>query len=59
MEPPFKVGFVIRVLLQNSYVVIENIFFCSIEDIEIVDLHVYGFIQFLDADISFIKKLYY
>ena len=58
MEPPFKVGFVIRVLLQNSYVVIENIFFfCSIEDIEIVDLHVYGFIQFLDADISFIKKI--
>ena len=51
-------GFVIRVLLQNSYVVIENIFFfCSIEDIEIVDLHVYGFIQFLDADISFIKKI--
>ena len=38
--------------------VIENIFFfCSIEDIEIVDLHVYGFIQFLDADISFIKKI--
>ena len=27
MEPPFKVGFVIRVLLQNSYVVIEKNFF--------------------------------
>ena len=33
-----------------------NHFFGSIEDIKIVDLHVYGFIQFLDADVSFIKK---
>ena len=52
----FKVGFVIRVLLQNSYVVIETIFFGSIEDIKIVDLHVHGFIQFLDTDISFKKN---
>lgn len=49
----FKVGFVIRVLLQNSYVV-----FGSIEDIKIVDLHVHGSIQFSDADRSFIKKNY-
>ena len=48
-------GFVIQVLLQNSYVVIETIFFGSIEDIKIVDLHVHGSIQFSDADISFIK----
>lgn len=48
----FKVGFVIRVLLQNSYVV-----FGSIEDIKIVDLHVHGSIQFSDADRSFIKKI--
>ena len=53
----FKVGFVIRVLLQNNYVVIETIFFGSIEDIKIVDLHVHGSIQFSDADISFIKKI--
>lgn len=39
--------------------VIETIFFASIEDIKIVDLHVHGSIQFSDADISFIKnKLY-
>ena len=55
----FKVGFVIQVLLQNSYVVIETIFFGSIEDIKIVDLHVHGSIQFSDADISFIKKKLY
>ena len=46
-------GFVTEQLSGNW----KNFFFCSIEDIEIVDLHVYGFIQFLDADISFIKKI--
>ena len=44
-------GFVTEQLRGNW-----NHFFGSIEDIKIVDLHVYGFIQFLDADVSFIKK---
>ena len=46
-------GFVTEQLSGNW----KHFFFCSIEDIEIVDLYVYGFIQFLDADISFIKKI--
>ena len=38
---------------------IETIFFGPIEDIKIVNLHVYGSIQFFDADIKvLLKKIY-
>ena len=39
---------------------IETIFFGPIEDIKIVNLHVYGSIQFFDADIKvYLKKFTY